>query len=296
LFGIILQDLNDNIIGNSMPLRFYLYIFFTVFYFGFSVQLTCRSHVHCPKVLSQIVETDQLDTVKSFLDEKSTLVIFDIDNTLVTPYDLIGTEQWFVNLLESKMKEGLSLPEAKKQILPLYYEVHNSISVKFTEPDINLLFEWLMNNHILYIALTARSDIFKYCSNRQLNEVGLKLPFKGLDQHHIRAHFENPVEFDEGVIYCGSSDKGDVLFYMLDQVGFKPEKIIFVDDRVSNLLSVQRVCLKRNIPFIGLRYSRLDGNEYIFDSGKSDEELKKLLGHTTGECLVLAQKKYGEIY
>jgi len=280
-----------------MPLRFYLYIVCSIFYFGFSGQLIGRNnHARCPKVLSQIVETDRLDTLKRFLNGKSTLVIFDIDNTLVIPYDLIGTEEWFMRLLESKMKEGASFIEAKKQILPLYYEVHNCISVKFTEPDINSLFKFLIKKNIPYIALTARSDIFKQCSNRQLTEVGLKLPFKGLEQYHIRAQFENPVEFDEGVIYCGSSDKGEVLFYMLDKICFKPENIIFVDDKVSNLLDVQRVCLKRKIPFIGLRYSKLDDNGYIVDLDKSDQELKKLLGYTTSESIVLAQKKYGPIY
>ena len=75
------------------------------------------------------------------------------------------------------------------------------------------------------------------------------------------------------------------LFYMLDKAGYKPNKIIFIDDKHSNLASVERACIKRKIQFIGIRYSQLDEQVVQFDPKKAEEEFKNLFGKELKEVL-----------
>jgi len=246
--------------------------------------------------LSKIVESDRLDDVKNYLGAESALVIFDIDNTLAAPPYEIGTDQWFAFALQKKQAEGASITEALKAVLPLYYQIHCCIPLCLIEETIPELFQMLCNQEVPVIALTARSDVLKQCTIKQLTGAGICLPFIGLSDCELRVTFEVPSTFTQGIIFCGKNDKGKVLFHMLDQVNYKPTKIIFVDDKYSNLASVERVCIQHKIPFIGIRYSRLDDRVSQFDPVKAEQELQSVMGRNFDESMILAQEQVGVIY
>ena len=57
--------------------------------------------------MSQIIETKKMSTILNHIDD-NTLVVFDVDNTLIEPKSLIGGVAWFKNT-------------AKKFEIKLYY-------------------------------------------------------------------------------------------------------------------------------------------------------------------------------
>jgi len=73
----------------------------------------------------------------------------------------------------------------------------------------------------------------------------------------------------------------------------KPKRIVFIDDKASNVESVEKWAKKHNIQFIGLRYSysdqskaafrpdvaELQFNQSTFTHLLSDEEALSLLGN-----------------
>ena len=111
--------------------------------------------------LSEIIESDTLNEIKSYLDDNSTLVVFDLDNTLVMPRHEIGSEQWFRAILDQKKKEGFSGQQAVQEIVPLYYQINCAIPLYLVEDCIPDLLALLDEQKIPVIALTARSDLFK---------------------------------------------------------------------------------------------------------------------------------------
>lgn len=61
--------------------------------------------------------------------------------------------------------------------------------------------------------------------------------------------------FKSGIIFTCRLSKGRVLKEFLSQIDFKPEKIIFVDDRLANLQSVAEYCQKAGLEFCGVHYA-----------------------------------------
>lgn len=55
------------------------------------------------------------------------------------------------------------------------------------------------------------------------------------------------------------------------------KKILFIDDKLKNIHSVEAACNKRGIPFTGLRYGYLDKAGRSFDPITTDYDLKVFL-------------------
>lgn len=250
---------------------------------------------HDQKVISLIVESDQLDDIKQYINQDKTLVVFDLDNTLVAPKLEIGTEQWF-NYTLRHMQNGHKMQDAIDALLPLFFQINQHIPLYLTENIIPELLQSLYKQDIPVIAVTARSDILKDCTIKQLCNAGIELPFIGFGEKEIKETFRVPMSFVHGIIFSANNDKGLLLFYILDQVGYRPNKIIFVDDKYNNVAMVARACAEHKVPFVGIRYSRLDERVAQFDSVKAEQQLQDLLGHNLDGCIKQAQIEIGTIY
>jgi hypothetical protein len=72
--------------------------------------------------------------------------------------------------------------------------------------------------------------------------------------HAVDAFF--PV-YSNGIILTGRAQKGETLIAFLESQNFFPTNIIFVDDRVKMLHSVETACQRLGIPFYGIHYTQL---------------------------------------
>jgi len=228
--------------------------------------------------LGKIIETNSLDEVKNHIDKEHMLVVFDMDNTLVTPNVMVGSDPWFNYMVEQQRKEaGCSVAEAADIVLPLFREIHKRISYKLVEETAPDLIEHLRSVHIPVIILTNRGDEQKENVLDKISEAGVPVPLTQLGEKELHAIFDVPMLYSHGIIFCGRNDKGSMLFHVLETVNYKPTKIIFVDDKYHYLASVERACMERKIPFVGLRYGRCDELVSQFDPNVADQELEQLL-------------------
>ena len=97
--------------------------------------------------------------------------------------------------------------------------------------------------------------------------------------------FTKPV-FNRGVLFSGGISKAEVLLAFLEQVGYKPSRVIFVDDNRVHLEDMERKLLQLQIPYHGYHFKSKHLNkdvdeavarfqfEYLFKHHKwlSDEE------------------------
>lgn len=66
----------------------------------------------------------------------------------------------------------------------------------------------------------------------------------------------NPV-YKKGILFVDQTgEKGPVLDTFLRYAKIKPKKIIFIDDKSKNLVSVEEFAKKHNIEFIGIEYTK----------------------------------------
>ncbi len=220
-------------------------------------------------------KSQEIRTIKSFTEcnfnnvEQKAIVVFDVDQVLIErsckvfwPKIEKENEQWLGQLYDEVFKK------AKHD--PFYYF---SIMLKrdtpvVIEPVIVNIIRELQNHGITVLALTTTNTgscfsipslpIWRF---NKLKEVGIdfskaripNMEFSELPTKSTDDDGKYPV-FYNGILYTSDSSKGDVLTAFLEHAKLKPTRVIFFDDKRSNLESVSQAMHKLGIPFTGYEY------------------------------------------
>ena len=218
--------------------------------------------------------TAQIQSIKeviSHMQNKRTLVVFDIDNTLLMPHTDLGSDQWFCYQLQKEMNTGKKTQEAVDTILPLYFHIQHHIDLTTTEPCVHEEVTRLKKQGAYIICLTARSNELAHRTVAQLqkNQLNFCMP--------EQQEYTGPYLYLDGILFCNNSDKGEVLATFLDTTEYMPEIIVFIDDKEKNLYAIEMMTKKRGIEFVGLRYAGCDERVKLFDKEKTEKELQEFL-------------------
>jgi hypothetical protein len=229
----------------------------------------------------EIIEINTIDQVYKYLDQDDynpeTLVILDIDNTLLMPPTDLGSDQWFYAMYQRYLAKGYNKQDAVYAVLPVYKQVILETDFVPVEKETVSLVKKLQNKNVTVIGLTARSLDLCYRTIEQLDKVGIRFDVSNPHECPIKYGTDKPALYVDGIIFCGNYNKGEVLVSWLKQIDYQPSKVIFVDDKLKNVKSVERALHKRDFPFYGLRYANLDDRVAQFDWNHTQKELKKFL-------------------
>lgn len=221
--------------------------------------------------------------------DKNTLVIFDIDEVLITPFDDYNLRHPYREKLSLKLKKKYSLQH--RQLLESI--ILSNTRYYLVDPFIIKIFDDLRKYNIPTIALTAVStgnlgiiDNLENMKIKLLKNMGLdflKLPPTPLKDYTIAKELANvpklipdffvgvPV-LKSGIIFSAGIDKGIVLEYFLKKRSYYPKTIIFVDDYLPNLQSLEKLCNKWKIKFYGFHYTGVP----VIPSFKINKKLENL--------------------
>ncbi len=209
--------------------------------------------------------TDIYQHIKPDEYNKNTLVIFDIDNTIAAPAADLGSDQWVDAMINKNMTEGLSGHDAVEALLPTYYQIQMQTWLEPAEKETVPTIQTLQNKNITVIALTTRGMYLAYRTMEQLDRIGIDFSKTSPQKVLVPHGNQRSAVYEKGIIFANGQDKGNVLISWLDQMNYKPQKIIFFDDKMSNLHSLEQVLAKTNFPFVGIRYGYLDDRVKNFD-------------------------------
>lgn len=218
-------------------------------------------------LLCKIYETNDLsDLLKEA--NKDDLVMLDLDCTLMMPdHGYLGSDPWFGYLM-SKNKNEVPLT------LPDYSIAVFNIWMKPAGPETKKVLRGLQEKNIATMGFTARSYPLATRTIMQLEKISLPLGFGNIPKEDFSLYtFEHgsPSVYKSGILFCGANDKNDILPQFLKKLSDKPKRIIFADDKMKNLKTVEQVAEKEGIEFIGFRYSACD--DYV--AGFSEQEKEK---------------------
>ncbi len=230
---------------------------------------------------TKIVETNAITDIYRFIEpneqNKDTLVIFDIDNTLATTPTDFGSDHWVSALFEQKHSSGIPFPDAIYAALPAYYQVQaNTWLVPVTSESVPLV-KTLQDQGITIIALTARDVYIIYRTREQLHRIGIDFSCTSPKKHFDPYGKPRPILYDGGIIYANNHDKGVTLLNWLKQMEYQPKKILFVDDKLKNVLSVEKAAVAAGYPFVGIRYGYTDERVKNIDMQKMASEYHRFL-------------------
>jgi hypothetical protein len=252
----------------------------------------------------EIHRVETFDKLWTSLDEfhEETLIVFDVDYVILMPKDAV-LRRPHGDAVRSKMHEKYisHLPEEEQN--RIHTQTFLDSPKTLVDRGIPRLIEHLHERSIKTIALTALQPgpLGSLASSEdwrinQLKEHGVDFSFSFPSTVHmiLSSHsFCSPFPvFKQGILFSRPHSKGEVLSAFLKQISWKPSLIIFIDDSLNYLKSVQTAMQRDEIPFLGLHYigaetipCEIDEEiaemqfKILIETGiwMSDEEVKALL-------------------
>jgi hypothetical protein len=223
-----------------------------------------------------IVESKHITDIYSYIKpheyNKNLLIIFDIDNTIATTPTDFGSDQWFYAMKNRLMKTGTSEQDALNIMIPLFIQIQHDTWLVPVEKNTISVINSLQDKGVSVIALTARSLELAHRTLEQLQHMGIF--FTRTDPYECPITYGNtkPGLYIDGIIFSGNYDKGEMLVHWFKQSNYRPIKVIFIDDKLKNLHSVEKALHDRNYPFIGIRYGYSDDRVHNFSLESIAEE------------------------
>lgn len=208
--------------------------------------------VNSSAAMSELASYNDLDLN---LIDKDTLVVFDIDNTLIRQNSLIGTHQWGDHIRDSAIKKGISPSKAAEMQHAAFASVQPYVQVVKVEDDIDIVLKHLQKNRISHFALTARVPELKNVTFKQLQSLNLQFE-KSFPEQKNKAVVKD--FYYKGLIFSGSTPKGEILKTIMQNSQRQYKKVIFIDDRKYNLDSIESSLQDDPIELITLRYGGAD--------------------------------------
>ena len=189
--------------------------------------------------------------------DQETLVVFDVDNVISAPSDLIGRPK-ARNVRRAIFKE-YEQKYGKDRVVHIHSFYYLRASEEFVEQEIKEIILRLQQRKIPSLALTAMgTEKFGNIEDpmhlrvSRLKEKGIVFSFANLEK---RILWEDEAGYESGVIFAGKQSKGQALKYFLENViKWKPKHIIFIDDNTDYLNSVHEMCDNLAIQFTGFYY------------------------------------------
>lgn len=219
--------------------------------------------------ISEVCRTEDLKDVErlaQFLPRASTLVVFDIDDTVLTataerPHErFFGSDRWFRWQMDLPNDNREKIRCLLEDVLPLDYE---AARLRPTQPDAAKIVNRIPNERMF---LTSRSPNYRGGTERELRHVGVAPLGLILGKEPALLEFvdkdtRRPMSYANGIYMTSGADKGRALIQLLGDVR-SYKTVILVDDGGKNIGKMKDALAQENIDYYGLRYDRIKLDPY----------------------------------
>ncbi len=224
-------------------------------------------------LLAGCVNDTDFDKIKTFdfiLDKsielnEETLVVFDVDEVLITPINpffhakSISTQFWMIYYYLFSTGDVFF-----KDVVKHYENALFTTKYALVDPMLPSLIKKLQSKNIKVIALTScptgkHKQIGTIENWRIAHLLSFDISFKNAFPEYNNLLFNelsqsNPPLFKDGILFANrKTKKGPLLKAFLEKVGWKPQKIVFIDDEEKNLRSVINTMKTLNMECICLQ-------------------------------------------
>lgn len=235
---------------------------------------TCLLSLPLNAVIHDVPNLNKFEESLQTLDQHS-LVLFDVDETLIVPKDQI-LNPYMKDLWYQYAKETIHNPEI---VLPGKYhdsyfieQIFSQMEYEVVDPKVIEIIRSLQCRKIKTIAFTR---MFTGAFGPIPSMEDWRLDH--LKKHHIDfsnafpQHQEIQIDvkstritslFKKGVLCANKQAKGPVLLAFLENLKWKPSKILLIDNRLDYLQSVESSLEGTGIEFIGFYYRDVENRPH----------------------------------
>ena len=244
--------------------------------------------------INKIINKNSIQTVYNFAPvikmlkfaTKDTLVIFDVDNVLIRS----GGEDDFRHPYRTKLWQEIKCRSTPQKIECLCSSILYATKRYLTDLRIIDIFNYLKLQNVPAIALTTMGtgnfgiiEKMEDIRVNELNDLGISfLPLTPIrdellvpeleNTHIVFPYCKGTPMLKYGIIFTAGVDKRVVLEYMFNKYNYYPKNIIFVDDCIKNLESLETLNTKLNLNFYGFHYAAASLTKFP----NIDENLERL--------------------
>jgi len=239
---------------------------------------------------AQIVQASSVKEIKTYVSQfyrKDTLVLFDLDYVLFAPQDKVLRYAGEKNNYRSKHFKAITKNFQGKEIVVLGAKVQmpeylisqilSASKVELVSPDMPSFVNELVTHKITVVGFTANGS-GKY--GIVLNEAELHLSrLKSLgynfkdNSYLLKSNFP---AYHSRVIFTNKLDKGKVLLDFLEHLTKTYKNIVFIDDRLKNLIAVQTALKNHQVNYLGIHYTELEDKNEILNQDIADKQFEVL--------------------
>lgn len=239
------------------------------------------------KNLSFVTERIHSDKAK----KNSTLVIFDIDDTLLEAVNFVGSNKWYNWQRGRTVKDlnGKPLTINNEDKFSCIFRTLGTLfelgSTQLTQKNAAQIVTQLKAYDLML--LTARTTIYREATERELNHNGINLSDKHLAELNAELAFNfddgkrvAKVTYGNGIIMSSGLNKGLVLKNILERIGKTYQHIYFIDDSVANIANMQKEWQNENTNINIFHYTKVNksiSKEEIAQSIAAKKQFDKFL-------------------
>lgn len=237
---------------------------------------------------AEIIESMHIGDVEQHIDH-DTLIIFDIDNTLLETAQMLGSDQWFFHMYNRYITEGMEPAASLDRILSEWHAIQNITAVKIVEPGSAELIERLQKEGFMVMGLTTRGLGLSDRTLEQLSRVNVDFTINPPVKDEVYFFNKQGVLFRQGVMFTSGTWKGKALEKFLKIIECHPKKVVFINDKMKHLQDVESGCIEMGIEFVGLRYGVTDGTVASFDPDIAEVQFKhfgQIMSDAEAEALI----------
>lgn len=219
---------------------------------------------------AEVIESKHFNDISSYT-KPETLVVSDIDDTILVPLQTIGSDEWFGYRMKKNIAAGMHPDKALEKTVAEAQAVRQLTQMKLAEPGTDKVIQSLQKKGICVMGCTVQAAAVAVRTNLQLkaNNVDLSVNAVSKEDQYFPLNGQN-ILYKNNILFTTGTSKGEALFTLLDKAKVMPKRIIFIDDKASNVADVEKWAKKRNVDFIGLRYSHSDETKSTFRSDIAD--------------------------
>lgn len=208
----------------------------------------------------------------------NSLVLVDLDNTIIQSTKHLGGDPWFVNFIEYAANIVIDKKEAISLVISVYHAIQHHIDLQLVQDEAKRVMQILYDLDIPVIPVTARGSVIAEPTFRELSRLGVDFTKQWKKDVLIELPSVNGLHpvFQSGIIFCDGADKGICFDNFIQMLGATPEHVVMIDDKEKCLQSVGKALQKYPTKFVGLRYGYLDEEVKSFNLDQSMQELTAL--------------------
>ncbi len=212
----------------------------------------------CSVLRAEIREAAHFYEIAHYAKE-DTMLVLDIDDTLLIPQQMLGSDEWF----QTRVK--INRPDGFEKSIAEWEGVRHFSLMKLVEVDTAEVIRQLQSECHCIMGLTTQGLALATRTVQQLEDHHIDLSLTAPSE---KDHFSNVrghgILFRKGILFTSGTHKGEALFKFCEMSGYWPKRIVFINDKGSHLVEIETEAKKRNIEFVGLRYAFADIHKAAF--------------------------------